>query len=526
MVFVLIGRASPVYQSSAMPANFLALSSQAWRRSMFQGPRLVPSGPAWVGNETPGRARGVAPPGRRWRVSPSRVEWTIPIGEGFERQGVEEVMDTLVDFLLGSRIPYITYAVPVFFLLIGVELFVAWMGRKSLYRFNDSINDLSCGILQTVSAVFTVTLLSAGYIFLYENFAQWDMRSFSAAGKWACAILLFLGVDFFYYWFHRMSHEVNAAWAAHAVHHQSEEYNLTVALRQGTFQPFFSWFFYLPLAVAGFPPEWFAAMSSFNTLYQFWIHTRAIGKLGPLEWVLNTPSHHRVHHGRNPKYLDKNHAGTLIVWDRMFGTFQEEEEEPVYGIVRPLASWNPLWANVHEYVEIFEDAKAAPYWTDKLKIWFMPPGWTPRGLPERPPTPEVSATSVQKYDAKSNGAMSLYIFCHFVLTLLLGVYVMASKSGSVTLARLAGPALLVAFGLMNFGAILEGKPWIAWAEPLRLLANVLVLAFLFQGTTHLPSVVLASSVVMLASWVCFLLVRLKGETRPNALATVLETTAR
>ncbi|MFO0947414.1 MAG: sterol desaturase family protein [Planctomycetota bacterium] len=434
-------------------------------------------------------------------------------------------MDTFVDLLLGSRIPYITYAVPVFFLLIGVELLVAWMGRRSLYRFNDSINDLSCGILQTVSAVFTVTLLTAAYLFLYARFAQWDMRTFSPAGKWACAIVLFLGVDFCYYWFHRLSHEINAAWAAHAVHHQSEEYNLTVALRQGTFQPFFSWVFYLPLAVLGFPPEWFAAMSSFNTLYQFWIHTRAIGKLGPLEWVLNTPSHHRVHHGRNPKYLDKNHAGTLIIWDRMFGTFQEEEEEPVYGIVRPLASWNPLWANVHEYVEIYETAKAAPFWFDKVKIWFMPPGWTPRGLPEHPPTPEVTAATVRKYDAKSSASMSLYIFIHFVLTLFLGVYVMASKSGSVSLVRLAGPALLVAFGLLNFGAILESRPWISWAEPMRLLTTVLVITFLFDGSTHLPFVVFVASVTMLGSWCWFLAFRSKPESLADPIAGAMESRA-
>ena len=153
--------------------------------------------------------------------------------------------------------------------------------------------------------------------------------------------MLFLGVDCAYYWFHRIAHEYNAPWAGHVVHHSSEDYNLAVALRQGTFQGLFSWVFYLPLALLGFPPAWFAAMTSFDLLYQFWIHTRAIGKLGPLEWVLNTPSHHRVHHARNPKYLDKNYAGTLIIWDRMFGTFQAEEEEPVYGLTKPLEQLEP-----------------------------------------------------------------------------------------------------------------------------------------------------------------------------------------
>ena len=149
-------------------------------------------------------------------------------------------------------------------------------------------------------------------------------------------------------------------------------------------------------------------MSSFDTLYQFWIHTRLIGKLGPVEWVFNTPSHHRVHHARNPKYLDKNYAGSLIIWDRMFGTFQAEEEEPVYGLVKPLNSWNPLWANLHVWNELFRDAWLAPRWSDKLRIWFMPPGWRPEGLPSNPPPPEVSRETVVPYDTKIPLGLNAY----------------------------------------------------------------------------------------------------------------------
>ncbi len=175
------------------------------------------------------------------------------------------------------------------------------------------------------------------------------------------------------------------------MHHSSEDYNLAVALRQGAFQGLFSWVFYLPLAFVGFPPSWFAAIMSFNLLYQFWIHTRTIKTLGPLEWVLNTPSHHRVHHARNPKYLDRNYAGTLIIWDRMFGTFQAEEEEPVYGLTKPLDSWNPLWANLHVWRDLFRDAWLAPRWIDKLRIWFMPQGWRPDGIAGEPAGPRGDA---------------------------------------------------------------------------------------------------------------------------------------
>ncbi len=310
---------------------------------------------------------------------------------------------TFIDRALGSDIPYITYAVPVFFLLIGVELVVALWERKHYYRLHDSINDLSCGSTEQIVGLFLKGLLFAGYQGTYGYATRVginpiDVRGYSASGKWLAAILLFLGVDCAYYWFHRIAHRFNAPWAGHVVHHSSEDYNLAVALRQGTFQGVFSWVFYLPLALVGYPPSWFAAMASFDTLYQFWIHTRAIGKLGPLEWVFNTPSHHRVHHVRNPKYLDKNYAGTLIIWDRMFGTFQPEEEEPVYGLTKPLNSWNPLWANLHVWRDLCRDAWLAPRWVDKLRIWFMPQGWRPAGLPTNPLAPEVTRESVIRYD--------------------------------------------------------------------------------------------------------------------------------
>lgn len=379
-------------------------------------------------------------------------------------------METLVDLYLGKNIPYISLAVPFFFLLIFVELAIGWFLRRPLYRLSDSINDLSCGILQQVLGLFLRVILFVGYLYLYKHYAMIDMLSLSPVGKYVAAIALFFAVDLCYYWFHRASHEMNAPWAGHIVHHQSEEYNLAVALRQGAFQAAFSWVFYLPLAVIGFPPVWFVAMSSLNTIYQFWIHTRAVGKLGWLEWFLNTPSHHRVHHGRNPKYLDKNHAGILIIWDRMFGTFQEEEEEPVYGIVRPLSSWNPLWANVHEFVELGRDAWSAPYWFDKIKIWFMPPGWRPRGIPERPEPPEVTADTVVKYETPVPWSVSLYNLAQFVVTLLLSLEVL-DAARSMSMAQLAIPAVLVTWALTNIGGIFERRPWVWASEWARLVVT-------------------------------------------------------
>ncbi len=390
-------------------------------------------------------------------------------------------MPSWVDQILGSNIPYITYAVPIFFLLIGIEVLIGWIEHKELYRLNDTINDLSCGILQQVVGIFMRTILFAGYLWIYQHHALVDMSQFSPAGKWWAALALFLGVDFCYYWFHRFSHEMNGPWAGHVVHHQSEEYNLAVALRQGTFQACFSWVFYLPLAWIGFPPLWFVAMSSFNTLYQFWIHTKTIGKLGWFEWIFNTPSHHRVHHGRNPKYLDKNHAGTLIIWDRMFGTFQEEQEEVVYGITRPLKSWNPVWANLEEFVHIYQEAKAAPYWVDKIKIWFMHPSWRPRGLLPTPTPAEVTPQSIEKYDARVPRGMGMYTLVHFVLALFISVGVMGAKGA--TLNSLVLPTVYVMLTLVSVGGLFERRGWVLPLEIVR-LSLLMVMAGVWSWGTN------------------------------------------
>jgi alkylglycerol monooxygenase len=291
------------------------------------------------------------------------------------------------------KVDYIALSVPVFFILIGIELAYNFYKKLNYYRLNDSIANLSQGIGQQLTGIFMKTALFFGYKYIYEHWRIIEMPK--TIWIW---ILLFIGVDFFYYWFHRMSHQVNALWAAHIVHHQSEEYNLTVALRQSWFQGWFSWVFYLPLAFAGFDPIMFLTLSSFNTLYQFWIHTRAIKTMGFLEYVLNTPSHHRVHHGSNPKYIDKNHAGTLIIWDRMFGTFQKEEEEVYYGITKPLASWNPVWANLHYWDDLVRTARKSPKISDKVKVFLKPPGWFPDHLGGFQQAPEIDAVQYKKYN--------------------------------------------------------------------------------------------------------------------------------
>jgi len=367
----------------------------------------------------------------------------------------------------------IVASIPLFFVLIAIEIVAARVLERRVYRFADSFADLGCGMIEQLLGVLAKGSLFAVYLVLYANARLFDLPEDS----WAVFALCFLGVDFLYYWFHRLSHEIGAFWAAHSVHHQSEEYNLSVALRQGAFQGFISWVFYLPLAVIGFAPATFITCSALNTLYQFWIHTRLIGKLGPLEWVLNTPSHHRVHHGRNPRYIDRNHAGSLIIWDRMFGTFVAETDEPVYGVVKPLQSTNPLWANFAGWADLWSVAKRARAFGDRLRPFIAAPGWRPAELggPVRPP--EVSRPADEPRDAPTPRGLAVYVFVNFVLLLVVTAAALgrASALGTATFGALA---MVVAGSLVVLSALLERKPWARPVEGGRVLA-VLGLAAAF-----------------------------------------------
>ncbi|HEX8060774.1 MAG TPA: sterol desaturase family protein, partial [Cyclobacteriaceae bacterium] len=270
----------------------------------------------------------------------------------------------------------IVLSIPIFFLLIGIELVVERLSHRKLYRLPDAIANMSCGITSQLSGLF-MRLLGVGIYTLLFN----TTRLFNVSDKlplWAYWLTLYLLVDLAYYWAHRMSHEINLFWGGHVVHHQSEDYNLSVALRQSSFQVVWTFAFSLPIAVLGYDPKDFIYVSALNTLYQFWIHTETINKLGWLEYIFNTPSHHRVHHGRDPKYIDKNHAGSLIIWDKMFGTFQAEEEKPTYGITRPINSWNAVYANFSHYAIMATEIRRIPRWTDKIKYLFKKPGWLPK----------------------------------------------------------------------------------------------------------------------------------------------------
>jgi len=370
----------------------------------------------------------------------------------------------------------IAYAVPLFFVLIAIELLVGRRREDRLYQLEDTVTNLACGIGQQMLDPFLFVVVYGVYIHLYSRHAILTISP-SSVPAW---IVLFLGVDFFYYWFHRASHRVRAIWATHVVHHQSEEYNLSVALRQSWLQNLPESVFFWPLAIVGFPPAMFGTVLALDVLYQFWIHTRAIGTLGPLEWVLNTPSHHRVHHGINPKYIDKNYGGALIVWDRFFGTFQKEEEEPTYGTVKPLQSWNPLWANVEGWVEIARLAARMPRLRDKVWVWFAPPEWLPAELGGPVVIPEASRTTQKRYGASGPRVprgVRRYVLANFVL--LLGATSLLMFVGKrLTTMELALFSALIVATLVSFGGLFEARRWARPFEAARLatVAGVVVWA--------------------------------------------------
>ena len=290
----------------------------------------------------------------------------------------------------------IVLATPVFLGLIATEFALGLARGRNTYRLNDALNSIGLGVMSQVTGVFGKLLRIGIYTLAFEHVALVRLPA-DAPWVWLFALVFY---DFCYYWLHRAGHRVAVLWAAHAVHHQSEDYNLSTALRQTSSGFLLGWIFYLPMAVAGVPPLVFASVALIDLLYQFWVHTQQVGKLGWFDRWFCSPSNHRVHHAVNDKYLDKNYGGILIVWDRLFGSFIEEDDaEPcVYGTRSPLRSWNPVWANLQVYRDLVLDSWRARSWGDKLRVWLEPPGWRPADVAARWPKPVFDIAAVQRYD--------------------------------------------------------------------------------------------------------------------------------
>jgi sterol desaturase/sphingolipid hydroxylase (fatty acid hydroxylase superfamily) len=370
----------------------------------------------------------------------------------------------------------IALAVPFFLLALLVEIFVDWRLKAGRYRSNDAINSISAGMLDTTTGYFTRVLPLVGWGFVMQNFAVFDLEPawFDASARgallWAAAAVAW---DFCYYWFHRFSHEISILWAAHAVHHQSEDYNLSTALRQTSTGFLFGWIFYVPLFVIGFPLEVLLIVSAVNLIYQFWVHTQFIRRLGPLEAVLMTPSHHRVHHAQNERYIDRNYGGMFIVWDRLFGTYEpERDDDPVvFGVRKPLTSWNPFWANLQVYDYLLFDARMAKRWRDKIGIWFRRTGWRPTEVEARYPKSRADIKHFRKFDPPVLAPVRRYVVAQFVAAILLVLWV-GELYVELGAAAVLVPCLMLWVSLYSLGALNEGRDWSRRFELSRVLVVI------------------------------------------------------
>lgn len=273
------------------------------------------------------------------------------------------------------NLPLLYYAIPFFIVLLLIEVGIGAYEKKDWYQAKDTFSSLAMGIGNVLTGLLAKGFELSVMFFIYQ------FSFFEIGTAWWAWLLLFFAEDFSYYWFHRVAHSSRYFWASHVVHHSSQKYNLGTALRQtwtGIISMSFVFWLWLPLI--GFHPLMIAIVKSISLIYQFWIHTEAIDKMWrPIELIFNTPSHHRVHHGSNIKYLDRNHAGVLIIWDRMFGTFKAEEERPVYGLTKNIDTYNPLLIATHEWRDLIKDQAQKLSWRERWFYLFGPPGYSHDG---------------------------------------------------------------------------------------------------------------------------------------------------
>ncbi len=348
----------------------------------------------------------------------------------------------------------IVLATPVFLLLIALEFAWGWARGRNTYRLNDAINSISLGVLSQLSAVFLKVLTIGIYTAVFGWVALWPHPGFwNTWYGWVLAVLFY---DLCYYWLHRLGHTSAVLWAAHVVHHQSQDYNLSTALRQTSSGALLGWIFYLPMALAGVPPAIFAVVALIDLLYQFWVHTEQVPRLGWFDRWFCSPSNHRVHHAVNDPYLDRNFGGILIVWDRLFGSFAEEREKCVYGTRSNLNSWDPLWANAEVYWGLLKDSWHTRRWRDKLRVWFKPPGWRPPDVAQRFPRPAFDLASVQRFHPPLSRAVAWFAGVQFAL-LLAGVSAYLWFADTLP----PGPSFVwlaaLTAALWALGAVLQGR---------------------------------------------------------------------
>ncbi len=395
--------------------------------------------------------------------------------------------------------------------LVLFEFIYCLWKKNGYYSFQDSLMGMGTMIIAQCVNVAVSVLVMMSYGYIYNHFAITQLKP-----TLPNLVICYIGVDFLFYWFHRAGHRINFLWAAHATHHSAEELNYAVALRTSFTQRAASFLFYWPLAVIGFGPSIIIPIVAANLVYQFVPHTRVVGRFP--RWIdswLNTPYHHQVHHGANRVYWDKNYGGNFIIWDKLFGTYQDQVEEVYYGITIHPKSWDPTYLNFHWFMVLWNDMKQATHFSDKIKIWFMPPGWRPRNLPPYDnKSPHSCAKDQIKYVSKALPGSTTYLA--FQLVLSMGILLLVIRNDSpLSVVERVLVAMTLWFGITLWSAILEAKKWAKTGELLRIAISAMVLGTIFNLHGFSSAWMIAIMGVTLGSAIWVLL----GMKSPGQLAT-------
>lgn len=367
------------------------------------------------------------------------------------------------------------YAIPFFVVLLLIEVLYGYFVKRQQHRVLDSVSSISSGLTNIVKDSLGLGIVIISYPYLLEKLAITSIQA-----GWLVWLLAFLAIDFAGYWNHRLSHHINFFWNQHVIHHSSEEFNLACALRQpvSNLLGYFA-LLLIPAAILGVPNEVIAVLAPIHLFAQFWYHTRHIGKMGWLEYIIVTPSQHRVHHAINPEYIDKNLGQILCIWDRWFGTFQEELEDvpPQYGVLKPAATWNPVIINFQHLWRLMQDAWRTGNYRDKFRIWFMPTGWRPEDVKEKYPLSQITDVyNFSKYETPATPALKAYAIFQTVFTLGLLLF-MFYNFGGIAFSGLLLYGAFVVTGIYGYTTIMDRKRYAIWIELLRGLAGLLLIFY-------------------------------------------------
>ncbi len=359
----------------------------------------------------------------------------------------------------------LSYAIPFFLVLIVLEQWIAQQKGLEVNRGMDVISSLSSGMTNTLKNLMGLSVVLISYGWLVDHIALTQVTP-----SWWVYALAFLGMDFVGYWSHRFDHKINVFWNRHIVHHSSEEFNLSCALRQSISAVVGIYFFlYVPMALIGIPQEVVAIVAPLHLFAQFWYHTRVIDKMGVLEYILVTPSHHRVHHAINPRYLDKNLSQVFIFWDKLFGTFQEElpEDPPVYGVIKPVGTWNPIWINYMHAWALAKDAWHAHSWWDKVRLWWMPTGWRPSDVAEKYPWIFTEDPKNQiKYETALSRPEKVWAWTQLVIHFGL-VFHLLIAFAQFEYTQVISYGIFLMVSIMGYTVFMDKSRWAPYAEALK-----------------------------------------------------------